>query len=35
VVEAHDLRDELIRRFAIYSRRPRSGLARRTGITPV
>ena len=35
VVEAHELRDELIRRFAIYGRRPRSGLARRTGITPV
>ncbi len=35
VVEAHSLRDELINRFALYRRRPRTGLARRVGVTPV
>lgn len=35
VVEAHSLRDELINRFALYRRRPRTGPARRVGVTPV
>jgi methylmalonyl-CoA decarboxylase subunit alpha len=35
VVPAHELRDELVARFEIYRRRPRSGPVRRVGVTPV
>jgi len=35
VVQANDLRSELIRRFAVYSRRPRQAPERNLGVTPV
>jgi acetyl-CoA carboxylase carboxyltransferase component len=35
VVQAHELRNELIARFNIYRRRPRNGPSKRVGVTPV
>ena len=35
VLEGHELRDDLIRRFAVYSRRPARRLDRRNGVWPV
>ena len=35
VLEGHELRDELIRRFAVYARRPARRLDRRNGVWPV
>ncbi|MEQ8718289.1 MAG: acyl-CoA carboxylase subunit beta [Acidimicrobiales bacterium] len=35
VVPPNDLRDELIRRYAVYSRRPRVSPSRRNGVQPV
>jgi len=35
VIESDQLRDELIKRYAIYSRKPASGIERRNGVYPV